>query len=192
MAQLPPLRDLRRILQGVSLVAAEAAKRSPAIEAARAGNLEGLIKNAVGFAADLAGLTRGTPRQIASPSAPAESSSVVYFSEAPISDTSPPQSQSRSQLESQFVVSNVTEVAAGSMELHATKTENISSLDDLEAGFTKDPNILRENVGRTDSVPSNPPEKENLVNSGGDVLPLKRRRPRERRVPSTPFSRALG
>ncbi|WOL20699.1 protein ABC transporter 1, mitochondrial [Canna indica] len=202
MAPPPPplLQDLARILRGVSLVAAEASKRSPALEAARAGDLDAFfsqaLKNAVGSAADLAGLTRGRPHQVSAPSASSHSS-VVYFSENDELTTSSrsaesPHSEAQSQFQSEsgaFLVSGTSVAAADG----TTTTQNIRCSDDLKVGATKEPDVIEESSERKDPVMPDPLEKENpTVAAVGDVAPLKRRRPRERRVPSTPFGRALG
>ncbi|XP_065037269.1 protein ABC transporter 1, mitochondrial-like [Musa acuminata AAA Group] len=205
MARRPPplLQDLRRLFRGVSLVALEAAKRSPNLEAARAGDLEALVsqtlKAALVSATDLAGLTRGTPRQMSASHSTRESS-VIYFSndyepevtafrggsaDPSILEKPLPQSQTKSR--SRLVDVQEVPIAASAM----MTAENNCRSQELEDGATMELGVLRENGSMKDPIRSSLPEM-NLVGSAGGDVPLKRRRPRERRVPSTPISRALG
>ncbi|RZR75845.1 hypothetical protein BHM03_00000371 [Ensete ventricosum] len=204
MARRPPplLQDVRRLFRGVSLVALEAANRSPILEAARAGDLEDLVsrtlKAALVSATDLAGLTRGRPRQMSAPHSTWDS--VVYFSndyepevtafpgesaDPSILEKPSPQSQINSQ--SRLVDVQEVPIAASTM----TTPENHCRSQELEDSATMVPGVLGENGSMKVPILSSLPEM-NLVGSAGADVPLKRRRLRERRVPSTPFSRALG
>ncbi|KAJ8455523.1 hypothetical protein OPV22_035110 [Ensete ventricosum] len=204
MARRPPplLQDVRRLFRGVSLVALEAANRSPILEAARAGDLEDLVsrtlKAALVSATDLAGLTRGRPRQMSAPHSTWDS--VVYFSndyepevtafpgesaDPSILEKPSPQSQINSQ--SRLVDVQEVPIAASTM----MTPENHCRSQELEDSATMVPGVLGENGSMKVPILSSLPEM-NLVGSAGADVPLKRRRLRERRVPSTPFSRALG
>ncbi|XP_042429802.1 protein ABC transporter 1, mitochondrial-like isoform X1 [Zingiber officinale] len=193
----PPLQDLRRILRGVFLVAAEAAQRSPTLEAAKAGDVPALVsravKNALVSATDLAGLTRGTPRQVSSPRA----SSVVFFAEddeitAKPRTTSDPSNSEKPPPQPCVGGFHGSEASVPEAEEGTNEAEKVGSLDDSKAGTTKVPDVIRENGDQKDPVLSDPVEKEILTDGVRDAILVKRRRPRERRVPSTPFSRALG
>ncbi|XP_038976749.1 LOW QUALITY PROTEIN: protein ABC transporter 1, mitochondrial-like [Phoenix dactylifera] len=177
----PPLQDLRRLLRGVSLVALEAARRSPALEAARAGDLETLIsrtlKSAVVSGTDIAGLTRGRPHRV---SAPRTKESIVYFydqvSEKAGAGSEPQQDGSRE--------APAVGIEEKVITLEDSKDAKVGGeLRDLDGTCEQKDQILDTSRGRNDG-------------DGGEnnvaVAPLKRRRPRERRVPSTPFSRAFG
>ncbi|KAL0903236.1 hypothetical protein M5K25_027597 [Dendrobium thyrsiflorum] len=173
-----PLRDLRRIADGVILVAVEAAKRSSYLEAARTGDIGTLIshtiKNAILSATDLAGFTSGKVREF-TPPRPKES--VVYFSEPPEATVVRPDSSGDVSLSvsATVSVSESTTVEVG---------ENVSVSDDGKSAV--EPRILSE---KSDVNLSNL-ERDDKVDK--IVAPMKTRRPRERRVPSTPFSRAIG
>ncbi|TYI00244.1 hypothetical protein ES332_A11G119700v1 [Gossypium tomentosum] len=175
--------QLGRLVNGLSLIAREVAKRSQTIEHAKNGDLETLIssslKNALLSATDLTGLTEGKVREF---SKPRPKDSVVYF--------------------------NSTNDGGGK------DVVNYSSNDIARASLTSDEKVDSDkgvsNNGQT--IP-----QERLVNDGletecestsdnkryvdgGEVVktaaeatvPVKRRRPRERKVPSTTFSRAFG
>ncbi|XP_073100688.1 protein ABC transporter 1, mitochondrial isoform X2 [Elaeis guineensis] len=180
----PPLQDLRRLLRGVSLVALEAARRSPALESARAGDFETLIsrtlKSAVVSATDIAGLTRGRPHLV---SAPRTKESIVYFS-----DQVPEEAVARSEHQQ-----------GGSREAPAVEIEEkvLTSEDSKDAKARGELKDLDGNCGHKDQILDASRGRSDGDGGGGGksdvtVVPLKRRRPRERRVPSTPFSRALG
>lgn len=178
----PPLLGLHRLLRGVSLVALEAARRSPALEAARTGDLETLIsrtlKSAVVSATDIAGLTRGRPQLV---SAPRTKESVVYFDQVPedaVARSEPQQDGS-------------TEAPAAEIEDKVLTLEDSKDakgggkLKDLDGNCEQKNQILDASRGRNDG-------DGGVSEINVTVAPLKRRRPQERRVPSTPFSRALG
>ncbi|MBA0877420.1 hypothetical protein Goshw_014084 [Gossypium schwendimanii] len=177
------LNQLGRLVNGLSLIAREVAKRSQTIEHAKNGDLENLIssslKNALVSATDLTGLTKGKVREF---SKPRPKDSVLYF--------------------------NSTNDGGGEDVL------NSSSNDIARASLTNDETVDSDkgvsNNGQT--IP-----QERIVNDGletqcesisdnkryadgGEVVktaaeatvPVKRRRPRERKVPATTFSRAFG
>ncbi|CAA6653831.1 unnamed protein product [Spirodela intermedia] len=137
---MAPLRELRRLADGVGLVLAEAARSSRAFEAARsAGSVESAVvaalKAAIVAATDVAGLTSGRVRVY---EAPGPRSTVVHFSSgrrrARRLDPSPWQ---------------------------------------------------RSRLRRRREPPGEP-------GNGRIVQARRQRRPRERRVPSTPLGRAIG
>lgn len=172
------MRDLTRLINGLSLIANEFAKRSLP---ARAGDFETLIKNALLSATDLSGITRGKVRQFSHPSpSHASSSSVVFSSDLP---SSPPSSDS-------------TPPPPPPAPTPTTITNN-----DNVADFSSEANHREEASGanvsavaaKESEIPSSaePPKQVASATASGEV-PLRKRRPRERKVPSTPFSRALG
>ncbi|KAI0510883.1 hypothetical protein KFK09_011493 [Dendrobium nobile] len=174
-----PLRDLRRLADGVLLVAVEAAKRSSYLEAARTGDIGTLIshtiKNAILSATDLAGFTSGKVREF-TPPRPKES--VVYFSEPPEATVVRPDSSGDVSL-------SVSATVSVSESTTVEVTENVSVSDDGKSAV--EPRILSE---KSYVNLSNLEERDDKVDK--IVAPMKTRRPRERRVPSTPFSRAIG
>ncbi|EOX95485.1 Ubiquinone biosynthesis protein coq-8 [Theobroma cacao] len=174
------LNQLGRLVNGLSLIAKEIVKRSQTIENAKKGDLETLlassIKNAVVSAADLAGLTKGTVREFSSPR-PKES--VVYFN-----------SNNDGVAED-----NVNSFSNGVAPANPTLDEPIHC---EKVVSSNDQTILEEKVGNDGlerESESNLDDKHDV--DGGEVaaeapVDLKRRRPRERKVPATPFSRAFG
>lgn len=139
-----------RLVNGLSLIAKEAVKRSEVLDNARAGDLETLIssavKKAVVTATDASGLTKGKVREFSIPAtsyAPDESDVAITTQQV---------SENAIELEQVSVPERV-------QDSNAQQSASASESED----------------------------------SGGNVdVVVKRRKPRERRVPSTPFSRALG
>ncbi|CAK7348565.1 unnamed protein product [Dovyalis caffra] len=187
-ALLLPRRDamssgnhLGRLVAGLSLVAKEIAKRSKALES---GDFETLItstvKKALVSATDLSGLTKGKVREF-SPPRPKES--VAYFNNSPDVAAEP------TPAESQLPISD------GGNESSANDSVVTPSVS-VEDKILEENRISKEEIGGLD--------RDNKGNAdGGEVAvapaetvvappEVKRRKPRERRVPSTPFSRALG
>ncbi|KAK7392166.1 hypothetical protein VNO78_20596 [Psophocarpus tetragonolobus] len=128
-------------------------------------DFETLIKNTLVSATDLSGITKGKLRQFSNPTQrhAAASSSVVFFTDHI------PSSQSDSILP-------------------PSATANI---DDV-AFSSSDANVCAAPEEKSEVVTA-----AETVNHGANVEvapspPLRKRRPRERKVPATPFSRALG
>ncbi|BBG98535.1 ABC transporter 1 [Prunus dulcis] len=171
-------KDVGRVVKGVSLIAKEFVKRSPAFQSAKNGDLEALIKNAIVSATDLSGLTKGTLSQFTNAINTTATTngndnnkaqdSVVYFvhEEAPSSPPSapapPPPPQQRRQQHEQ-------EEHHQHQQVQHVDQQQVEVLD----------SVKNENLAQQQPQPQ--PQQ-----------PLQRRKPRERRVPSTPFSRALG
>lgn len=192
---MAPFKDLIRIVNGISLVAQEAAKRSEALAAARSGDLETLVsktlKKALVSATDLAGFTKGEPRQISSPR-PGESS-VVYFFDPP-----QPQPEPAAVPRSEPTVSSVLigEEDGGGKGNVVEEMADVKVLGNEELGDSsttenkeKDVNLVVNSTVASDGSVGGGNEQVVEVQV---PLKVKKRRPRERRVPSTPFTRALG
>uniref|UniRef100_A0A2P2JEN8 AarF domain-containing protein kinase 4 isoform X2 n=1 Tax=Rhizophora mucronata TaxID=61149 RepID=A0A2P2JEN8_RHIMU len=166
------MSSFNRLLNGLSLVAKEMAKRSGAAVTADALDLETLIassaKKALVSATDLTGLTKGKVHEF-SPTRPKES--VVYF------DHSAEPGPAQSQPVSDGVNDDVVAVEESVVEMtQVSKDDNVGDLTgELEDRKLKD----RGKAGGQEVAAASTAEP-------------KRRKPRERRVPSTPFSRALG
>ncbi|MED6145980.1 mitochondrial chaperone [Stylosanthes scabra] len=190
-------KDLTRLLNGLSLVANEFIK--PAAKS----DLETLIKTAVLSATDLSGITRGKLRQFSNPqsSHPAQrasSDSVVYFS-----NSQPPETTTRNgendvvltAEENRPVVEHSgARAAAAAAEESSSSSPGVAVPDG--SLWTAKESEARSSDGKAD-VNVNVNENGEVGSAGsGEVAPLTppvtRRRPRERRVPETPFSRALG
>lgn len=169
------LKDASRIVNGVSLIAKEFVKDSQAFEAAKNGDLQNLVKKAVVSATDLSGLTKGRVRHLPNPSSSSKLDSVVYFDATNTADNS----------------------SSDPTQHHQQKQEVVPSVIDSD-GITNDNGNVREASAsavaedldvRDGLVKECEPHKEDAK---VEVVPFKRRKPRERRVPTTPFSRALG
>lgn len=170
-----------RLLSGISLVAKEIAKRSKALET---GDFETLIastaKKALVSATDLSGLTKGKVREF---SPPRLNGSVAYFNNSP--DLAAESTPAESQLP---IGDNGKESSASD----GVVTPSVSFQDKI----LEEKRISKEEIGDLD--------RDNKGHAGAGevaVVPaetvapppvVKRRKPRERRVPSSPFTRALG
>jgi len=174
------LKDASRIVKGVSLIAKEFVKDSQAFEAAKNGDLQNLIKKAVVSATDLSGLTKGRVRHLPNPTSSSSSKldSVVYFdTTATTSDNSssdPTQHQQKQEEEVPSVIdSDGISITNDNGNVREASTSSVAEDLDVRDGLVKECE----------------PHKEDAK---VEVVPFKRRKPRERRVPTTPFSRALG
>ncbi|XP_038682776.1 protein ABC transporter 1, mitochondrial-like [Tripterygium wilfordii] len=171
-------KHLGRLVNGISLIAKEIAKRSETLENARKGDFETLItsslKKAVVSATDLSGLTRGKVREFSSPK-PKES--VVYFGHsAGAAEPRPVQEQSISY----------NEVINGNNVVMEEKVVDSPQISTYEIGDLASDGGVEERESQN---------LETTSSAGGGQLaaaPVKRRKPRERKVPTTPFTRALG
>lgn len=173
-------REAGRLFNGVSLVARELLEQSQVLEIARIGNFKSLISTPVikviVSVTDISGLTRGKVRQISSAYRP-KGDSIAYFSH-PIQ------------------ANNIDSPAISDLGVGQTQT-CISDISVLSENKDKENNLLIET--ESGDLPNNARSTTcngtRIGTQGGQVEvapPFKRRKPRERRVPSTPFSRALG
>ena len=163
------LKEAGRLVNGVSLIAKEIVKDSQALQAAKNGDLPNLIKIAIVSATDLSGLTKGKLHHLSKPTSSSSSSnldSVVYFT----SEDSTPQPQPQPSSFNSVIENDINDNTS-----EASTSSSAKNLDFQDV-------LVKENEPQ-DSV-----HKDNTQ----VVVALKRRKPRERRVPSTPFSRALG
>lgn len=180
------LNQLGRLVNGLSLVAKEIAKRSQTVDATRTGDLETLItsslKKALVSATDTVGLTKGTVREFSKPK-PKES--VVYFNDsADVAETTSADDK------------------GSAIDQSALPGRDVSHDSEKSADRNVEAKVLEPSTRKESSVKKC--ESNNLsdkvdVDGGREVaaavaaaVPEKRRRPRERKVPSTPFSRLIG
>ncbi|XP_057964150.1 protein ABC transporter 1, mitochondrial isoform X2 [Malania oleifera] len=192
-------KDLGKLVNGASLVAGEIFKRSPALESARHGDFEALLKKALLSAADISGLTRGRVREFSNPPLPRSSTtqSVVYFADSPhndvVSDSEPPAQLHTPNNNKDYLLH---QSAPTDEEAFHPRTSTHVDKSDHAQGFSSpadasgSDDVLNVNLPRQDASGSDDVLNVNLP--ARDTSLPKRRRPRERRVPSTPFSRALG
>ncbi|KAL5792076.1 hypothetical protein ACOSP7_000670 [Xanthoceras sorbifolium] len=186
--------NVGRLVNGLSLVAKEIAKRSQVVETARtSGDLETLItssvKKALVSATDIAGLTKGTVRELSNPK-PKES--VVYFHDsADVAEPQPPLQQQQQQQE------QPSDDKDRVVDQSASTVTDTSSDSDKSADRVLEAEVL--NASPVNANLERECESNNLsdnvnVDVGREVTvaPEKRRKPRERKVPSTPISRMLG
>ncbi|XP_015063115.1 protein ABC transporter 1, mitochondrial [Solanum pennellii] len=169
---MPFFKDIARVADGLSLVAKETIYRQRRSEGGN--SLQSLIKNTLLSATDLTGLTKGKVRQIDADSAVRTDSnieSVVYFTDEKPSTSS----SSEPQIECHLEVKEVSEA-----EIREPPVPVQS------AGTTYEGDV------QIDSISSE--SKAAAAEVVAPVTPqLKRQRKlRERKVPTTSFSRALG
>lgn len=168
------LKEVDRLVNGLSLIAKELVKRSQALEAAKNGDLQNLIKKAIVSATDLSGLTKGKVRCLPNPGS-SNPDSVVHFTTTTGNDSSEdatPVTFQQQQHPSSFDASNDTN---NNVREDASSSSSSSAVENLD---------IRDGFGSV---------KEATEDRGINAqVEFKRRKPRERRVPSTPFSRALG
>ncbi|KAL7227035.1 hypothetical protein ACSBR1_021996 [Camellia fascicularis] len=175
-------KELGRIVDGLYLISKEVVKRSQS----QNGDLQSLItsslKKAILVVTDISGLTTGKVREFSTPPPTSSSNnskattSVVYFAAAV--EENQPQTPSP-------------------LQPSPSPSPSPSNVGGKEVPFPQIPPPLPSNVGRD--------VKDGLLASEANVAldkeeaaltppppKIQKRRPRERRVPSTPFSRALG
>ncbi|XP_065859921.1 protein ABC transporter 1, mitochondrial [Euphorbia lathyris] len=185
-------KDAGRLVNGLSLIAKEIAKASPALQTAASADFQTLItssaKKALVSLTDLSGLTSGNVREF-SPPRPKES--VVFFNNSDdVAQPGPVQPLSESIGGNDDVSNHSDPAAAVVVEEKVSEHNQVSSDEfvELEKYAVQRVCEAREFDDKGDV-------------SGGEmtiqvptpaVSELKRRKLRERRVPSTPFSRALG
>ncbi|KAF3499567.1 hypothetical protein F2Q69_00039447 [Brassica cretica] len=157
-------KQLSRLVDGVSLVAKEIYHQSPELQRARNGDLEALGKKALVAATDLVGLTSGKLRSLSSRRS--KEPSVVFFDDK----------DGDGSRKGDVTVPVEPEVVA-KPTIVDSKIVRSESVDEARVVDREG-----ENVGVGAEVASTPLE----------VVTVKRRRPRERKVPSTPMARAYG
>ncbi|KAB2603741.1 aarF domain-containing protein kinase 4-like [Pyrus ussuriensis x Pyrus communis] len=172
------------MVKGVSLVAKELAKRSPTLLSVKNGDLEALIKKAVVSATDLYGLTKGTLSQFTNNPIGTNDfnsntntnttgqNSVVHFThkQVEVEAAPPPPSPSSAPAAEHEQEHNQQQLQQPVQQQEEHQSTTVDVLDSAK----------KENLVEQEPQPQPSPQ------------PLQRRKPRERRVPSTPFSRALG
>lgn len=201
-------RDFRRLVDGVSAVAKEFVKRSGLLEAEKGADFGTLIgstlKKALVSATDVSGLTKGKVREFSRPSASkGKGSSVVYFTDLP-------EKASSINLESRNVeVTAQTSDSVGTVQGQASeyvemRTNDVpdnfavsaahgstSGADSYKGEFKETTAVVEgSKAGLSQNIAKEIEGSQGLEKA--PLQPIKKRKPRERRVPSTPFSRALG
>uniref|UniRef100_A0A5B6Z8B5 Putative aarF domain-containing protein kinase 4 n=1 Tax=Davidia involucrata TaxID=16924 RepID=A0A5B6Z8B5_DAVIN len=222
---MPSLKDISRLVNGLSLIANEVVKRSQALASPQNGEFQSLITSSVKKAllsvTDVSGLTRGKVREFSGLPPPSSSSSsnrskettVVYFANGdpprplqPDQAVPPLSSSSSSDIGSREVYNlKIPSPSAERMERELVFNSQGSTTDDdanAPKGVCDSDNAERDSLLPKECDSHNSPAaKGNAVVDDGvaeaaAVTPppsaKRQRRPRERRVPSTPFSRALG
>ncbi|XP_071718631.1 protein ABC transporter 1, mitochondrial [Rutidosis leptorrhynchoides] len=173
------LKDLGRLVNGVSLVAKEAVKQNHLDKP----NLQALIQRTLLSFTDISGLTKGETRNLTVTEPKSNSNadsntknSVVYFDDTPVVSDSDHVPSTTGSDHSTVAVSPPTS------ELNdATVNDNVTAVAAVE---------LENGVSVTDSPEMSPPVNAMPVISTPVIT--KQRPRRERKVPSTSFSRAIG
>ncbi|CAN8248126.1 unnamed protein product [Cochlearia groenlandica] len=176
-------KQLNRVINGLSLVAKEICNQSPELQRARNGDLEGFItssgKKALVAATDLVGLTSGKLRELSIRRT--KEPSVVYF------DDDGDNKDGLSGVE--------TEIRSVSVEPSSVVSEEIVDSKILTSESIVDAKISNREAEIKVSVKEEEGENSGVGAAGSippEIAPVKRRRPRERKVPSTPIARAYG
>ncbi|KAK8693728.1 hypothetical protein V6N13_071298 [Hibiscus sabdariffa] len=177
------LNQLGRLVNGLALIAKEVAKRSQTIDSAKNGDLETLIasylRNAVVSATDLTGLTKGKVLEF---SKPRPKESIVYFNSnndgsGEVVANSSSNDSERASLTNDVKVDSDQGVSNNGQPILVEKVVN--------DGLQRECEFNLDNKGHVD-------DSEVVKTAAEAPAPVKRRRPRERKVPATPFSRAFG
>lgn len=172
------LKNLARLIDGLSLVAKEIVRRSETADSARTGDLQTLIssslKKVIVTATDFSGLTKGSVHDL---SRPRPKESVVYFDHSlnPAAEEGVPAAERDP---------GGGGVNFGQLNAEAKVAESVNVLKSLQGdGLATELEDKGSAGGGRDSA-----EAVAKVTAA----PVKKRKPRERKVPSTPFSRAFG
>ncbi|KAM3358234.1 protein ABC transporter 1, mitochondrial [Capsicum galapagoense] len=176
---MPFLKDIARLADGLSLVAKEAISRQRPIDGG-SNNLQSLIKTTLLSATDLTGLTKGKvqkfDKEIDANSN--DKQSVVYFTDEKPSTSNASTCTSEPQIERHL---EAKEVSAAEAEFH----DNVEPPPPPQAAGTSS-----EGDRQIDSISSESKDAEAVVPA--TPQPKRQRKLRERKVPTTSFSRALG
>ncbi|PIN20115.1 hypothetical protein CDL12_07212 [Handroanthus impetiginosus] len=165
------LKDIARVVNGLSLVAKEGISRS------RSAQLETLMKAAILSATDIAGLTKGklrtldiqTPRIDSTDNARRDTGSVVYFTDESLDNISGPKFEAPAAADADASVHPIATPSTSNASMDADSRSSVDADSPAGASSTSNDAVL-----------------------DGAIAPWKQRKPRERRVPSTSFSRAIG
>lgn len=185
------LRDMSRVIEGLSLVAREVVRRSGASEGSRDA-LQSLIKKS----ASVCGLTRGKvwvqqrESLTRKPKSPEDvKDSVVYFNDGAISTIGSSSATREEVMSSSEIASTAGQVPVSSSKepLLGPAAESLDQPDLTAHGRA---NSVADQVMGVGEAQINIPTSASTTDISAP--PLKRRKPRERKVPATPFSRALG
>ncbi|KAL7124810.1 hypothetical protein ABFS83_14G074000 [Erythranthe nasuta] len=175
-------RDMARVLDGLSLVAKEGISRCNTVP------LETAIKAAVLSVSDVVGLTKGKLRQIDNDvHRHTVTGSVIFFKDhVPASNSHPPPTPGADATVLLNIGSSMDPDSQTSVDVYpppdAFSTSNATIVDGAVIPETSVDVCLQ----------SATPSTSNTTAVNGVITPLKQRRLRERKVPSTPFSRAMG
>ncbi|KAK3022703.1 hypothetical protein RJ639_047619 [Escallonia herrerae] len=183
---MPWIKEIARVVDGLSLVAKEAVRRGGERD------LQTIAKRVLLSATDLCGLTKGNVRDFSVPiphtpsrKPPPPPSSVVYFTTTTKKDDftscpAPPDQAGETPPPSAQPEVDALLVSPDSPDLNVASDGNSH---DAESSLP--PAAIPEVAAASRVISSS-------THSTGGVTKRERRRLRERRVPSTPFSRALG
>ncbi|XP_070043551.1 protein ABC transporter 1, mitochondrial isoform X2 [Nicotiana tomentosiformis] len=178
------LKDIAKVADGLSLVAKEAVNRQ--LRSDGGNNLQSLLKKTLLSATDLTGLTKGKVRQIDkeinSNSANSNKQSVVYFTDEKPSASSSSTFTSESEIVPQIERDLApTEVSAAEFCEYVESPPQAAAGTSCEVDPQKDLSFSSESNAAEAVSPTTP-----------QPVIKRQRKPRERKVPSTSFSRALG
>lgn len=201
------MKDLGRVVDGLSLIGKEVVKQSRTPN--QNGGFRSLITQAILSVTDFSGLTRGKVREFVNPVFPPNSNSqetsIVYFA---VEEKQPQISLQRHQAAPHLLSHPTPPVPQPpSLPLDIDRKGKEWGLGSTNIGNCNGTTVNSPPLSGGD--PGNSAQNDGLPTSKGNIaiasggakeedasLPSptgkRQRRPRERRVPSTPFSRALG
>ena len=181
------MKDMSRVLSGLSMVARELVRRSE-VEGSK-----DVIQSLVKTTASVCGFTRGRvhSHELANPNVAHESTSssddaesggsVVYFDAV-----------SRSDSASDFEEPSSSSSCSSPVPAHGEElvsTQEPAAIVSEAANYTESKSRNGRMVDGVDQLVS---DTQTAAYTAAATTPVKRRMPRERKVPSTPFSRAMG
>lgn len=204
------MKDLGRVVDGLSLIGKEVVKQSQIRN--QNGDLGSLITKAILTVTDLSGLTSGKVREFVNPPPPpptnsnsnsnSRETSIVYFA---AEERQPQISVQRDQAAPHLSSHSTPPIPPPpSLPLDFDRKGTEWGLGSTNNGNCNGSTVNRPPLGGGDPDNEGSPTSEGNIAVASDgakeeeeaSLPTatakRQRRPRERRVPSTPFSRALG
>ncbi|KAK9084467.1 hypothetical protein Scep_030938 [Stephania cephalantha] len=191
-------QEVSRLLNGASLVAKEISKRSEVLQNVRNGDVEALLKKTLVSAADFAGFTKGQIRALSQPPPTSKGPTLVYFHESAAHSTKSdqPLEGGAGDFDEKLAQSPADRLKLLALHENGNQTYGDGSGSSIGTTTTGEFHKSGEVGAKVELVvPTTDGRSSSSSSSREDVPPpekQKMRRRRERRVPSTPFSRALG
>ncbi|KAL2895327.1 Protein ABC transporter 1 mitochondrial [Bienertia sinuspersici] len=186
------MRDMSRVIEGLSIVAREMVRRSGATEGSK-----DAVHSLVRKTASICGLTRGKvqvhqrePFASKPKSHKDDEDSVVYFNGAALSTTGGSAVSRAENMSSSDTAASGGQIAVSPEQSPSSPASESDSLDQPDLSALGKAEFVGDQVmGVGEAQSANTTISSSTTSS---AIPLKRRKLRERKVPATPFTRALG